>query len=65
MEAIRPYIGLLIPVVLLDLGLRVYCLAEVLRRERFKALPKWAWALIVSLVGYIGAITYLLLGREE
>jgi hypothetical protein len=64
-EVIRPYIGLLIPVVLLDLGLRVYCLVDVLRRERFKALPKWAWGLIVGLVGYIGSISYLLLGQEE
>lgn len=65
MMAIRPYIGLLIPVVVLDLGLRLFAFFDLLRRERIKVLPKWTWALIVLLVGYIGSISYLVLGREE
>jgi len=65
MMAIRPYISLLIPVVVLDLGLRLFAFFDLLRRERIKVLPKWTWALIVLLVGYIGYISYLVLGREE
>jgi hypothetical protein len=65
MEAIRPYIPLLIPVVLLDTGLRLFTFLDVLRRERCRALPKWAWGLIVLCVGYVGSISYLILGREE
>ncbi len=65
MMAIRPYISLLIPVVVLDLGLRLFAFFDLLRRERIKVLPKWTWALIVLLVGYIGSISYLVLGREE
>ena len=64
MEAIRPYIPMLVPLVILDLGLRLFAFLDLLKRERVKG-TKWVWALIVLLVGSIGPILYFVLGRED
>ena len=64
MEAIRPYIPMLVPLVILDQGLRLFAFLDLLKRERVKG-TKWVWALIVLLVGFIGPILYFVLGRED
>lgn len=64
MEAIKPYIPFLIPVLLIELGLLVVALTDLIRRERTKG-PKWIWAVIVIFVGIFGPVIYLLAGREE
>lgn len=64
MEAIRPYIPMLVPLVVLDSGLRLFAFLDVLKRERVKG-TKLMWALIVLLVGFIGPILYFVLGRED
>jgi hypothetical protein len=55
---------LLIPVVLVELGLLLVALVDLIRRERTRG-PKWAWALVILFVQIIGPIAYLILGREE
>lgn len=64
MENIRSLIPFLIPIVLLQLGLMVFALVDLARRERTKG-PKWVWALVVIFVNLIGPIVYLVVGREE
>jgi len=58
------FLPLLIPIALLQLGLMVFALVDLLRRQRTKG-PKWMWALIIILVNFIGPVVYLLAGREE
>ena len=64
MENINSLIPFLIPIVLLQLGLMVFALVDLIRRERTKG-PKWVWALVVIFVNLIGPIVYLVVGREE
>jgi len=64
MENISSLIPFLIPIVLLQLGLMVFALVDLVHRERTKG-PKWIWALVVILVNLIGPILYLVVGREE
>lgn len=64
MENISSLIPFLIPVVLLQLGLMVFALVDLTRRERTKG-PKWVWALVIIFVNLIGPIVYLVVGREE
>ena len=64
MENIRSLIPFLIPIVLLQLGLMVFALVDLIRRERTKG-PKWVWALVIIFVNLIGPIVYLVAGREE
>jgi hypothetical protein len=56
---------LLIPLVLVQLGLAIFCLVDLARREKVKGLPKWAWAIIILLGELIGPVVYLLVGRGE
>lgn len=55
---------LIAPLALIQLGLMVYCLVDLARRERTRG-PKWLWALIVILGELIGPVVYLIVGREE
>jgi hypothetical protein len=66
MEAIRPYVPFLIPILLLQLGLVILALVDLLRRSAGEINgPKWAWVFIVVLVNIIGPIAYFLIGRRE
>ena len=56
---------LLIPLVLLELGLLVWALLDIIRRERVKGGNKVVWILVVVLINIIGPIVYFLFGREE
>lgn len=64
METIYSLVPFLIPIVLLQLGLMVIALVDLIKRERTKG-PKWAWALIIIFINLIGPVIYLVVGREE
>jgi len=54
----------LIPIILLQVGLMLFALVDLVRRERTRG-PKWLWAIIIILGELLGPILYLLVGREE
>jgi hypothetical protein len=62
---IMAFLPLIIPLVVIQLGLMVYCLVDLSRREKVRALPKWAWALIIILGELIGPIVYIFVGRID
>ena len=64
MEAIKSFIPYLIPVIIIQLGLMVFALVDLVRRERTKG-PKWMWAIIIVAVNIIGPVVYLLAGKDE
>ncbi len=64
MDLLIKLLPLIAPLVLIQLGLMVYCLVDLARRERTRG-PKWLWALIVILGELIGPVVYLIVGREE
>jgi len=55
---------LLIPILLLQLGLMIYCLVDLAKRERTKG-PKALWAVLVVIGQLWGPVLYLLIGRQE
>lgn len=57
---------LLLPIALIELGLLVYALVDLLRPER-RVLggSKLVWGLVIVLVGTIGPLLYLIVGRRE
>ncbi len=57
--------AVLAPVVVIELALLAYCLVDLARRERVAGGRKWPWALLIILVGGLGPMAYLLLGRRE
>jgi hypothetical protein len=56
---------MLIPVILLEFGLLVWALLDVIRREHVKGGNKLVWMLVIVLINIIGPIVYFLFGREE
>ncbi len=64
MEAIRPYIPFLIPVIIIQLGLMIFALIDLVRRPAANG-PRWLWALIIIVINIIGPIAYFLIGRRE
>ncbi len=57
---------LLAPLIVLELGLLVFALVDLLRPERRVAGgSKLVWALVIVLIGTIGPLVYLLAGRRE
>lgn len=65
MEQLSQLLPLLIPIVIIQYGLVVAALLDLVKRERFKLLPKWAWILIIVFVNFIGPVLYFVLGRDE
>jgi hypothetical protein len=53
-----------IPVLLLQLGLMIYCLVDLSRREKTRG-PKWMWVLLIVLGELVGPVLYLVIGRGE
>ena len=64
MDSLSELLPLLVPIILLQIGLIIVALRDLIRRERTKG-PKWAWALVILFVNLFGPIIYLLIGREE
>lgn len=58
------YIPLLVPVVLIQLGLMIAAIVDLIRRPQTRG-PKWAWALVILFVNFIGPIIYFVAGRKE
>ncbi len=56
---------LFIPLFLIEIGLMVIALLDIVRRERVRGGNKVVWVLVVVLIGVVGPIAYLLFGRQE
>ncbi|MBN1937435.1 MAG: PLDc_N domain-containing protein [Anaerolineae bacterium] len=61
---IGKYLPLLIPIILLQLGLMVFALYDLIKRP-FTRGPKWVWVLVIVMVNLFGPIIYLVFGRKE
>jgi hypothetical protein len=64
MERLRPLIPFLIPILILQLGMMIFALLDLKRRQATKG-PKWAWVLVILLFSIIGPSVYLIVGRED
>ncbi len=65
MTFLRDNLILILPLFLLQVGLMLYALIDLIRTKRPTRGPKWMWALIILFVNMLGPIAYLLIGREE
>jgi hypothetical protein len=64
LEPLMKYIPLLIPILLIQLGLEIFALVDLVKTPKTRG-PKWVWALIILFVNMIGPIVYLTVGRER
>jgi hypothetical protein len=52
----------------LAVGFVVFCLVDVVRAEKVRYLPKWAWAILCLGIGLtipFGGILYLAIGKDR
>ncbi len=64
MDVINEYILLIIPLVLLELSLKVFSIVKLLK-EGPANLSKGLWLLIIILVNLFGPILFLTVGRRR
>jgi hypothetical protein len=64
MDELRPYIPLLIPILVLQLGLIVVALWDLARQPATRG-PKWLWVVVIIVVNIIGPILYFVVGRRD
>ena len=64
LDQLMKLLPLLIPLVVIQVGLMIAALIDLVKREKTKG-PKWVWILIVVFVNMIGPIIYFVIGREE
>ena len=62
--ALLEIIKLLSPLIAIQLGLAVFCVVQIIRKE-VRNLSKPVWLVIVFLVNLLGPIAYLLFGRQK
>lgn len=55
---------LLLPVILLQLGLMIFALVDLIKTPYTNG-PKWMWAVIIIVVNIIGPILYFVMGRRN
>jgi len=53
------------PLLVLQVGLAIWALVDLIRRKEVKSLSKPIWAVIIILVNFIGPIVYFIIGRGE
>ncbi|KPL79344.1 hypothetical protein ADN00_03185 [Ornatilinea apprima] len=64
LNLLQQYLPLLIPVFVVQLGLLIFALVDLLKREKTNG-PKWLWVIIIVFVNMIGPIVYFIVGRRD
>jgi len=64
-EKLSEFLPYIIPLVMLQLTLMIVALVDLIRRDKTRYLPIWAWAIIIILGELIGPIIYFIFGRED
>lgn len=57
-------VWMLLPVVLIQLGLMIFALIDLIKNPLTNG-PKWMWAVIIVVVNIIGPILYFVVGRRD
>ena len=64
LQELTRYLPLVIPLVIIQLGLVVIALWDLIKRQETRG-PKWIWVLVILFVNFIGPIVYLVVGRQD
>lgn len=56
---------MLAPIILIELGLAIAAMVDLVKREKVTGGNKLLWGAVVLFVGIIGPIVYFVFGRKE
>ncbi len=65
MNAVLPYLPILIPVLIIELTLMIVALRHVLKHRTYRFGNRVLWIFIVVLLQIIGPVLYFTVGRGE
>lgn len=65
LDPLMRLLPLLIPLLIVQLGLLIFALVDLLKAERVTRGPKWVWGVIIVMVNLIGPLLYFAIGRED
>lgn len=58
-------LAILLPLVAIELGFRIYAIVDILKTERrVRFISKKIWLLVVAIVNF-GWVVYLIVGKED
>ncbi|MHB8276810.1 MAG: PLDc N-terminal domain-containing protein [Candidatus Humimicrobiaceae bacterium] len=64
LKEIMRFLPLFIPIIIIEYGLMIFALIQVIKNE-VVYLPKWGWILIIVLINIIGPIVFLTVGKKK
>jgi hypothetical protein len=64
-QAITDMLPFLIPLIVVEFGLLIIALVDLLKREYYKTDTKIVWAIVIVIFGIIGPVIYFIFGRKE
>ena len=56
---------LIIPLVLVDLGLKVFAIYDLIKIDQVTGDRKWLWAVIILFINLLGPLLYFIIGRRR
>lgn len=65
MDQLKEFLPVIIPLVIIQFGLMIFAVLDVLKRPKTKNLSQVIWLLIVVFVSMAGPILYFVIGRGE
>jgi hypothetical protein len=65
MDEIVKALPVIVPLIVLELGLMIFALVDVVRRKMVRGGSKVPWIILIVLVQIIGPLVYLFAGRKE
>jgi hypothetical protein len=63
-ETISDMMPYLIPLLILELGLLIFALVDLLNRQKVRG-DKMLWVVLIVFIGIIGPIVYFVFGRQK
>ena len=64
LQELMRYIPLIIPLMIVQIGLMIVALWDLIKREQTRG-PKLLWVLVIVFINFIGPIIYLVIGRQD
>lgn len=64
-DTLRTWLPLIAPLILLQLGLQVAAIIDLVRRDKVRGGNKLIWGAVIVLLEIFGALAYFVVAREE